>query len=253
MAALLSHSSNLVRAGLPRTGKAGGMAAARGLVHGPRGAIGTRAEEGFTLVEVLVALMVMALLAVMAWQGVDGILRTRQASQVRLDQMLRLNTAMAQFEQDLLELQDTQVVPALAFDGATFRLTRRGERGLQLVAWSLRDGGWWRWSGSAVSGTRELQDQWLVSQQLQGREPGWLRVLDGVSTWQVYCYRNNGWSNCQSSGDVASPTAAAAAAAAASAPTVRARVALPTGVRLTMTLLTSATLTRDILLAPHLP
>jgi len=92
-----------------------------------------RRHAGFTLVEVLVALMVMALLAVMAWQGVDGILRTRQASQTRLDQVLRLNTVLAQFEQDLHELQDTQVVPALAFDGGTLRLTRRSERCLQLV------------------------------------------------------------------------------------------------------------------------
>lgn len=205
-----------------------------------------RRQHGFTLVEVLVALMVMALLAVMAWQGVDGILRTRQASQTRLDQVLRLNTVLAQFEQDLHELQDTQVVPAVAFDGATLRLTRRAETGLQLVAWSLRDGAWWRWSGSAVRDARELQEQWLVSQQLQGKEPGWLRVLDGLATWQVYCYRNNGWSNCQSSGDVAQ-----APAQGASAP--KTRVVLPTGVRLVVSLASGAGLTRDLLLAPHLP
>ena len=40
-------------------------------------------DRGFTLVEVLVALVVMATLAVMAWQGVDGIVRTRDASQAR--------------------------------------------------------------------------------------------------------------------------------------------------------------------------
>ena len=207
-----------------------------------------RRHAGFTLVEVLVALMVMALLAVMAWQGVDGILRTRQASQTRLDQVLRLNTVLAQWEQDLHELQETQVVPALAFDGATLRLTRRTEDGLQLVAWSLRDGAWWRWSGTTVRGARELQEQWLLSQQLQGREPGWLRVLDGLATWQVYCYRNNGWSNCQSSGDVAPPPADGA-----SAP--KARVVLPSGVRLLMGLSggNASSLTRDILLAPHLP
>src|SRR5207247_9819404 len=65
-----------------------------------------RRHAGFTLVEVLVALMVMALLAVMAWQGVDGILRTRQASQTRLDQVLRLNPVLARFEQYLHALHD---------------------------------------------------------------------------------------------------------------------------------------------------
>ena len=57
--------------------------------------------RGFTLVEVLVAMMIMAILAVMAWQGVDGIVRTRTASQARLEQTLRLNTVLGQLEQDV--------------------------------------------------------------------------------------------------------------------------------------------------------
>jgi general secretion pathway protein J len=52
---------------------------------------------GFTLVEVLVALMVMALMATMAWQGVDGIVRTRDGSQRQLEQTLRLQTVIAQW------------------------------------------------------------------------------------------------------------------------------------------------------------
>ena len=63
-------------------------------------------QRGFTLVEVLVAMLIMAMLAVMAWQGVDGITRTRDVSQARLEQTLRLNTVMGQFEQDLQALQD---------------------------------------------------------------------------------------------------------------------------------------------------
>ena len=41
----------------------------------------SRANRGFTLVEVLVAMLVMAIMAVMAWQGVDGVVRARAASQ----------------------------------------------------------------------------------------------------------------------------------------------------------------------------
>jgi general secretion pathway protein J len=40
-----------------------------------------RSGRGFTLIEVLVAMSVMAIMAVMAWQGVDGIVRARDASQ----------------------------------------------------------------------------------------------------------------------------------------------------------------------------
>uniref|UniRef100_UPI00355A8090 PulJ/GspJ family protein n=1 Tax=Piscinibacter sp. TaxID=1903157 RepID=UPI00355A8090 len=72
-----------------------------------------RGSGGFTLVEVLVAMMIMAILAVMAWQGVDGIVRTRDFSQARLEQTLRLNTVIAQWEQDLASLQDSNTTPPL--------------------------------------------------------------------------------------------------------------------------------------------
>ena len=51
----------------------------------------TRLQTGFTLVEVLVALALMAVLAGMAWQGLDGISRARTASQQRVEQTLRQN------------------------------------------------------------------------------------------------------------------------------------------------------------------
>ena len=96
-------------------------------------------DRGFTLVEVLVALMIMAIMAGMAWQGVAGIVRARDSNQSRLERSLRLNTVISQWEQDLAALQQTSVVPAaLSFDGAAVRLTRRTTGCLQLVVWSLR-------------------------------------------------------------------------------------------------------------------
>ena len=205
-------------------------------------------SRGFTLVEVLVALLIMSLLAVMAWRGVDGIVRTRERANARLDATLRLNTVLAQWEQDLLSLQDTRAVPALAFDGATTRLTRYTPTGVQVVAWSLRGGAWWRWAGPSVTSVQALQDQWLSTQQFLGNEQGQLRVLDGVASTQLYFYRGNGWSNAQSSGDAAAPDAAASVPAAT-------RIALPTGVRIVLDFgqggALSGTLTRDVQLAPR--
>jgi general secretion pathway protein J len=215
-----------------------------------------RSARGFTLVEVLVAMMIMAILAIMAWRGVDGIVRTREASQSRLERTLRLNTVIAQWEQDLASLQDSNVVPALTFDGASLRLTRRAEGGVQLVVWSLRPGAdaaqpganLLRWAGPAVTGSADLQDSWLSSQQFQGVEPGQLRTLVGVSQWQLYCFRGNAWSNCQSSGDLAPP------APGASAPL---RQALPSGMRLVLSFAEGSgengSLTRDVALGPQSP
>lgn len=189
-----------------------------------------RAGRGFTLVEVLVALMVMAVMATMAWQGVDGIVRARSASQDSLERTLRLDAVVAQWQRDLAEIQDSLAVPAFGFDGATVRITRRSGDGLQVVAWSLRrlgdDSTWLRWAGPTVRTQRALQESWLGSLQLLGNEPAQLRALSGLTQWQVYCYRDGAWTNCQSTGDVAVPAVGASGVAA--------REALPEGVRLVL-------------------
>ncbi|MGD9835527.1 MAG: prepilin-type N-terminal cleavage/methylation domain-containing protein [Piscinibacter sp.] len=210
-----------------------------------------KTARGFTLVEVLVALLILSIMAAMAWQGVDGIVRAREASERQLEQTLRLNTVLAQWQTDLAAVQDTGAVPPLVFDGATLRMTRGTPEGVQVVAWSLRpessDNAWRRWAGPAVTGSAALQDSWFASQQLQGGEPGHLRAVEGVSQWQVYFFQGNAWSNAQSTGNVAAPPAGAASG-------VVPRQALPSGVRVVLSFASggglAGTLTRDVMLGP---
>lgn len=208
-----------------------------------------RRSAGFTLVEVLVAMVVMAIMSLMAWQGVDGIVRAREANQIRLEQTLRLETVVSQWEQDLASVQESTAVPALTCDGQTLRLTRRAPGGLQVVAWSLRPDAsgsmWQRWAGPAVTTTTALQESWLRTQQFQGNETGQLRALGGLDQWQVYFFQGNGWANCQSTGNV-DP--------AASSPAGPLRQALPSGVRLVLAFAPGSglngSLVRDIQIAP---
>jgi general secretion pathway protein J len=205
---------------------------------------------GFTLVEVLVALVIMAIMSLIAWQGVDGIVRARESNQVRLEQTLRLETVIAQWEQDLAALQESTAVPALTCDGQSVRITRRAEGGMQVVAWALRPDAthsmWQRWASQPVTTTSGLQENWMRTQQFQGNEPGQLRALGGLEQWQVYFFRNNAWSNCQSTGDVAPGTGVAGAAP----PTL----ALPQGVRIVLSFAPGSglngSLMRDVRIAP---
>ena len=213
---------------------------------------------GFTLIEVLVAMVVMAIMSLMAWQGVDGIARTRESNQVRLEQVLRLETVIAQWEQDIASIQETgDVVPPISCDGQSVRIVRRAEGGLQVVAWSLRPDSqnsvWQRWAGPPVTTTRNLQESWFRTQQFQGSETGQLRTLAGLESWRVYFFQGNAWANCQSTGDIALPTAPVAASGAASgagAPTI----ALPGGVRVVLNFAPGSglagSLVRDTLIAP---
>ncbi|MBL8329606.1 MAG: prepilin-type N-terminal cleavage/methylation domain-containing protein [Rubrivivax sp.] len=203
----------------------------------------SRPALGFTLIEVMVAVAIMAVIATLAWRGIDGMARSRDISEAAMDRTQRLGTVLTQWERDLQAVQPGAGVPALAFDGASLRLTREVDGGVQLVIWTLRESTLARWASPPTTRANELQETWLRSQQLLGDEPGTLKLLQDVSGWQVYFYRGNGWSNAQSSGDQAAPPAGGGGTPGA--PVVE---LLPTGVRLQLNLAAGG-LTRDVLMS----
>ncbi len=232
---------------------------------------GQRPSRGFTLIEVLVALLILSVMAAMAWTGVDGLLRARNVSESHLSTTLRVQSTLAQFEADMNAVCDTLAVPPLVFDGATLRITRSSAGGVQLVAWSLRSGNWQRWASPAVTHSSDLSEIWLRSMQLLGNEPAQVTTLKGVSQWQFYVFTGGAWQNSQSTGQLAANAVSSAfnagqgAAAgtkgststgAAGAATI-ARTLLPTGVRVVLTFDpdggsgVSGTLTRDFLMPPQ--
>lgn len=204
-------------------------------------------SAGFTLIEVMVSLLILSVMATMAWKGLDGIVRSREIADGAVKRTLRLQSVMVQWQADLNAVLDTRSVRALQFDGATLRLTRRAQGGVQVVVWALRSGRWVRWAGEPVTTVGDLQAQWDRSMQFQGREPGTLAALKGVQQWQVYFFRGGAWTNAQSSGDVVRQSEAAALANAA------APEALPMGVRCVLTLGEGSghegAITRDVSLA----
>ena len=82
-------------------------------------------SAGFTLVEVLVAVAIMALLAVMAWRGLDGMSRAQTRTQSYSDDVSALQAGLAQWNADLDALTQLPPVGGLDFDGRVLRLTRQ--------------------------------------------------------------------------------------------------------------------------------
>jgi len=210
-----------------------------------------RPVRGFTLVELLVALFVMAVLAALAWRGLDAVLRAREATTASVDSTTRLATVIAQWEQDLAALQDpgAAIPSALRFDGRSLRLVRRADDALRLVTWTLDGTTWKRWVSPPATRVGALQENWMRSLQLQGGEAGHLSLLEGLQGWQVYYFRGNAWTNAQSTGDIAPESATRPPESAASAPVFAPREQLPSAVRLVLQW-EGRTLTRDVEIAP---
>lgn len=221
-------------------------------------------SRGFTLVEVLVAIFAMAILSAMAWQGLESVLKAREASKGAVDRAGRLATVLTQWEQDLQAVVDTGLVPALQFDGQSVRLTRRSPPGIVIVAWAVREGRWQRWTSPPLAQADALQQAWLAALQLQGSEPGQVLLADAAEGWQVYFFFDGNWANAQSTGNVvaapppppATPGSGAGGGTTggtgtppAPNPLPVAREQLPQAVRIVVTLAGQA-LTRDIALGP---
>ena len=215
-------------------------------------------SAGFTLVELLVALAAMALLAVMAWRGLDAMARAQEQTRVHSDDVMALQAGLAQWGTDLDALTQMPALGGLAFDGRVLRITRiyrydgtgsaagAAEAGsVRVVAWgaAMVDGKrqWLRWQSGPLRERAELQAAWQQA-ALWGQNPSdVLRqqqvAVVAVDDWQVYYFRNNAWTNALS-------TAVGEQSAPASG-----QAALPDGVRLVLTLsggqTLSGKLTRD--------
>lgn len=211
---------------------------------------------GFTLVELMVGLSVMALLAVLSWQGLDGMSRAQSQTRRHTGDVLALQVGLSQWTADLDALapllaaprapasapgtpQDAAQPVPLDWDGRVLRMTRHAAGdagdGLRVVAWSMRAAGgalqWLRWESPPLRTRGEWQEAWdqaaLWAQnpgdEARRREVAVMPVLG----WQVFYFRNDAWTNPLSSDAAAAPAGTAAGPQS---------TAIPEGVRLVLTL-----------------
>jgi general secretion pathway protein J len=172
-----------------------------------------RRARGFTLVELLVSLFAMALLAGLSWRGLDGMMRAREITEARADEVLALQTGLAQWTADLDAIEEYPPARALEWNGRVLRLTRRSSLsptdGIRVVGWTRREGRWLRWESPPVLLRGELDaawqqaDLWAQNQSdtLRGREV----FITPLDDWQIFFYRGNSWTNPLSSGVAANP------------------------------------------------
>lgn len=192
---------------------------------------------GFTLIELMVAIAVMAMLAMLSWRGLDGMARVQSQTQAKTDGVLALQAGLAQWQTDLdaaIVIPQLPDINAINYDGKVLRLVRRfaeapDSDAVRVVAWSQRaiDGKtqWLRWLSEPAQTRAELSAAWLQAEQ-------WAQtpteentahevVVAAIDQWQIFYYRDNAWSNALSSANQALGTM---------------QTELPDGIRLVLTL-----------------
>jgi general secretion pathway protein J len=216
-----------------------------------------RNTNGFTLIELMVAIGIMALIALMGWRALDGMQRANTQTQNHTDAVLALDAGLGQWGADLNALATLPNTTALDWDGRVLRMTRRhsadAAQGVTVVAWSTgqRNGAlhWLRWQSDAVRTQAQWQLAWQAAtlwaqsptDDARAREV----LLSPLTQWQIFYYRGNSWSNPLSASGANSDTNTTANKTTTPAPPTTA----PDGVRLVLTLPAphplAGTLTRD--------
>jgi general secretion pathway protein J len=202
---------------------------------------------GFTLIEVLVASAILALMALISWRGLDGMAKAQFSLQSRSDAHQTLQVGLSQWRTDLDNMSSMPNVPALDWDGRVLRITRQHSQdpqaGLQVVAWSLGNGQWTRWQSAPLT----RRDAWLLAwtqAQVWGESAGNPTSSDAhevlvqaLRSWQIYYHRDGAWSNALSSSG-ANPTGTSLGASNV----------LPEGIRLVIELPDNAALSGKVTL-----
>jgi len=155
---------------------------------------------GFTLLELLVALAVFAIMATAAYSGLRSVLFTRAAVEEENRRLAAVQLAVFRLEQDIEQalprgVRDEYGEPQPALHGGellsdTLVLTRAGwdnplgqlRANLQRVAYRLREGRLWRlyWTVLDRGGAMEPRETLLLDQVREFR----VRFLDQSDAWQ---------------------------------------------------------------------
>jgi general secretion pathway protein J len=139
-------------------------------------------QRGFTLLEVMVALLLMGLFSVMAYRALDAVLQAEAHARVEIDRWRGLAATLGRIENDLSN--------AIAGVGGALPRGFRLEAGGQLLAWDRLlpedETGGLRRIGYAFAGGTLSRQLWREAAP-PGESPLSSPILEGINTLAFRC------------------------------------------------------------------
>jgi general secretion pathway protein J len=157
-------------------------------------------SRGFTLVELLVAISILAIVAVLGWRGLDSIVRARASLTTQMETTRGMQLAFAQLQSDCEHITSASVINGRPFlltgnDRITMVrevFTENQPSRLQVVAYRVINGTLVRRESNVTRDLAELDALWQAAVSDSATD-GSVGLQTGVASMQVLVWQNGGW------------------------------------------------------------
>jgi general secretion pathway protein J len=157
-------------------------------------------QRGFTLVELLVAISILAIVAVLGWRGLDSIMRARSSLTTQMEVTRGMQLAFAQLQSDCEHITRPDVLngrPYLLIGNDRITMVREvfmenQPSRLQVVAYRIVNGTLVRRESNVTRDLAELDALWQASTS-DTDTGGAVALQGGVAGMQVLVWQNEGW------------------------------------------------------------
>ena len=180
--------------------------------------------RGFTLVELLVAISILGMVAVLGWRGLDGIVRARANLTDQMEVTRGMQLAFAQMQSDAEHMASSDLVGSratlLAEDGRltlvrTVFLESSPSR-VQVISYRLVDGVLLRRESQSTRDLSQLDILWKAATSDTDTTPP-VALQGHIAAMQMLVWQNNAWRQTVTTAS-SGATAAAAITGATVAP-----------------------------------